>query len=796
MSAVLRQAAAELRRRRLQTAVIVVVALLTSGAATLAANLLLETDAPFQHAFAAANGAHLTLTYDGALVGAAEAAATTHAPGVTAASGPWQEIGVVFDSPDGAGAIQPSARVAPRAPGGRLPAPPIAVWGRDRPDTSVDRLTMDSGRWASGPAEIVLSRSAASRFGVTLGDHLVASGAPGAPRLTVVGIAAAIIPQAGAWVRPQDLGALVEPGAPWARPRYEVAYRVSPAATADDLGGAARSITAGLPASAVTDTVSYLDIERNADIVSSVMVPFLVAFSVFALAATVMVVTNVITGVVIASQRDIGIMKSVGFAPAQVSAVLTLEVLLPAAAGAAAGAAIGTLASVPFLTMTAGALDLPAPLTDFGPIAAAVVAGMLALVLLAALVPAWRAGRLSAIAAITRGSAPGTSAAGPAAAFLGRLPLPAAARLGLSDVLARPVRAAMTLGAIAVGVTTVVFALGLHQSLTEVAHHLIRDHYVQVEAQLGDGGTIDQAQSLISADRDTARSVAEGRSEVSVPGVAEPVPYYGYRGDASWIGYALIDGRWFSRPGEVVAPTRFLRQSGLHVGDTFNAVTRPTGGTVRLTLVGEILDEQGDDVLLRGDWAALAAAEPRAQLDGFEIQLRSGADAGAYVLRLGDAGGGILRLDTTGHSDTNTNFVLLQTVVAGLGLVLTAIAVAGVFNTVVLTTRERLRDVAILKAVGMAPGQVVAMVVASVAGLGAAAGLAGVPLGLLLHAQVLVLMAQTASGTGIPPGFVDVIAHWQLPLLALAGVAVAAAGAWLPARWAAGGPVAEVLAAE
>jgi putative ABC transport system permease protein len=88
------------------------------------------------------------------------------------------------------------------------------------------------------------------------------------------------------------------------------------------------------------------------------------------------------------------------------------------------------------------------------------------------------------------------------------------------------------------------------------------------------------------------------------------------------------------------------------------------------------------------------------------------------------------------------------------------------------------------------------MVVASVAGLGVVAGLAGVPLGLLLHSQVLVQMAQTASGTGIPPGFVDVIAHWQLPLLALAGVAVAAAGAWLPARWAARGPVAEVLAAE
>jgi putative ABC transport system permease protein len=90
----------------------------------------------------------------------------------------------------------------------------------------------------------------------------------------------------------------------------------------------------------------------------------------------------------------------------------------------------------------------------------------------------------------------------------------------------------------------------------------------------------------------------------------------------------------------------------------------------------------------------------------------------------------------------------------------------------------------------------VAMVVVSVAGLGLVAGVIGVPLGLALHGRVLDLMAQTASGTGLPPSFTDVIAHWQLPALALAGVALAAAGAWVPARWAARGPVAEVLQAE
>jgi len=166
--------------------------------------------------------------------------------------------------------------------------------------------------------------------------------------------------------------------------------------------------------------------------------------------------------------------------------------------------------------------------------------------------------------------------------------------------------------------------------------------------------------------------------------------------------------------------------------------------------VGEILDQHEDDLLLRGAWATLAAAEPQAQIDSFEIQLRPGTSSDAYAEQLTQAGGGVLIAESTRGSDTDVSFVLLQTVIGGMAVVLVTIAVAGVFNTVVLNTRERFRDLAVLKAVGMGPHQVVAMVVASVIGLGLAAGLIGIPLGLALHARVLDLMAQIASGTGVP----------------------------------------------
>src|SRR4029077_8461473 len=145
-------------------------------------------------------------------------------------------------------------------------------------------------------------------------------------------------------------------------------------------------------------------------------------------------------------------------------------------------------------------------------------------------------------------------------------------------------------------------------------------------------------------------------------------------------------------------------QAHLHVGESLTAHVH--GQPVRLRIVGEILDQSDDDLLLRGGWATLAAASPQLQPQQYEVQLKAGANAEAYAARIRQQSPSDLDARAADRSEANTSFLLLQGVIAGLALILTAIAVAGVFNTVVLTTREKVRDVAILKAVGMAPGQV------------------------------------------------------------------------------------------
>lgn len=154
-----------------------------------------------------------------------------------------------------------------------------------------------------------------------------------------------------------------------------------------------------------------------------------------------------------------------------------------------------------------------------------------------------------------------------------------------------------------------------------------------------------------------------------------------------------------------------LTEAHLHIGQRI--AVHLNGRTSRLRIVGDILDQTGDDLLLRGDWATLKQLDPSARLDNYEIGLNPGAPpdtvAARVSQRLAPNGPNAFGIDIRGGGDSS--FVLLNGVIAGLALILISIALAGVFNTVLLTTREKAHDVAVLKAVGMAPPQVVAMMV-------------------------------------------------------------------------------------
>jgi putative ABC transport system permease protein len=95
----------------------------------------------------------------------------------------------------------------------------------------------------------------------------------------------------------------------------------------------------------------------------------------------------------------------------------------------------------------------------------------------------------------------------------------------------------------------------------------------------------------------------------------------------------------------------------------------------------------------------------------------------------------------------------------------------------------------------MTPRQTIAMVLSSMAPIGLAAGIVGVPAGMALHDYVLPVMGH-AAGTNLPHSYLTVYNAAEILLLGAGGLFIALGGALLPASWAAATRTAAALRTE
>ncbi len=757
-------------RRRVQTAVVGLVLLVSTGTSVLALGLLADSSAPFDHAFAAQRGAQLTMTIDASRASLADLVATTRLPDVTAAAGPFAEVTI-------------------RAEHGGEDFGPVTLAGRAAPGGPVDDVNLQSGRWATRPGQVVLSAGDLPA-GVTDGTQITVTGVPGKPVLTVVGVANSVTGSAGGWVVPAEIADLRAPGAPASA---QMLYRFRSAGNAAAVRADSAAIIAVLPADAVIATRSYLAVKAQTASGIAPIVPFLAAFSIIGLVMSVLSVANVVSGAVVAGYQRIGVLKSIGFTPGQVAAAYTGHAAMPAAAGCLGGVVLGNLLAVPLLARTAtaygvGSLGVPT-WADVG-----VAAAMCCLTCIAAVLPAARAGRLTAAQALAAGRAPRTGRGYASHRLLGMLPLPRPVTIGLAAPFARPARTAGTLAAVLLGATAVTLAAGLSTVLSRVVDGLTHAAAEPVQVAVPPAGASAAAQRVIAAalraQPGTLHYVAEADLRVSVTGLAQQVPVTVFRGEAAWTGYDMISGRWYSGPGQADVPSGFLTATGTTVGDT---ITVTAGGKpFPVRIVGQVFDTGSAGLTIITGWQTLASADPGLVPDQYDVGLRPGTSAAAYAqalsTRLGPGYG-------VGVKGQNTGLTIVLGLIGFLTLLLAAVAGLGVLNTVVLQTRERAHDLAVFKAVGMTPPQTIAMVVCTAAGTGLAASLIAVPVGVALLRCLVPVMAADA-GTGLPASFVHVYQGWELAVLALTGAAIAAAGALAPASWAARSPTVTALRAE
>jgi putative ABC transport system permease protein len=525
----------------------------------------------------------------------------------------------------------------------------------------------------------------------------------------------------------------------------------------------------------------------------------------------VLIVGNVVNGAVVSGYRRIGVLKSIGFTPAQVVTAYVAQAGIPALAGTLAGVVLGNALSVPLLSQTAtvygvGQLLVPTSVDIAVPVL------MCALVGLAAVLPALRAGRLSAVQAIATGRAPRTGHGYAAHRLLGRLPLPRPVTIGLAAPFARPGRTAVTIGAIGFGATAVIFAAGLNATLNKADNgqsHAASEQVQIVPAQHGGpapkggipgfggrrplaAGHYRTVAAALRAQHGTLRWVAEAMPTVSVAGLTDPVPAEAFQGSAAWTGYDIISGRWYRGPGEVVVNTGFLTQTGKSVGDTVTLTF--DGKQITARIVGEVFDVPGGpgQPAMLTSWQTLGGASAGLTVQQYDVGLRTGTDPGAYADALNHA---LFPMFFASANGNDPFYLTLTALIGTLTLLIALAAGLGVLNTVVLGTRDRVHDLGVFKAIGMTPRQTIAMVVCWIAGAGLIAGVIAVPVGVILHSSIVRAMAN-AGGSRLPASYVNVFSPAELVLLALAGLVIAVAGTLLPAGWAARTRTASALRAE
>lgn len=767
-------------RHRVPTVVIVLAAMMAVTASVLGGALLVASNAPFDKAFTRQHGSHLTAQFDADKTTATQLSASASAVGVDTSSGPFA-----------------TASVTPQINGAGIA--PFAVVGRTSPGGSVDRVSVTDGRWVNGPGEIVLS--ADSGLVDPLGLEFSFPDLPGSPTLKVVGVARSVSRTADGWVTPSQLTALTPSGEPAG---YQMLYRLTKADTAAQVDRGRAAVAAAVPAGAMAGSQSWLAIKKVSVRDTSLFVPFLVAFGLLGLVMSVLIVGNVVAGTVGTGLRRIGVLKALGFTPAQVVRAYMGQALLPAAVGVALGVVAGNLLAVPVLSETSNAYGTAGLGVDWW-IDLAVAAGTLVVVTFTACVSAWRAGRLRTVDALAIGRTPSPARGRWAARVAGRLPLPRPVTLGLARPFARPARTASVVAAVVFGAAAVTFATGLAASLSEVVtarDHNAADVTIGVSGpQAGPGGgpqasTADAA-SVVDAIKDqpgTEKYYGSATTQASVSGVTGSTNVVAFTGDASWGGYTMVSGRWLEKSGEAVVPTPFLTATNSEIGDRVTLYIDGTPVTVRI--VGEVLDTRNGGMQVFTDAATLQNAAPDLRSSSQYIDVKSGTALGSYVTSLNSALEplGVTSTSEKSQSDSDT-VLILNSLTALLTLMLVAVAGLGVLNGVVLDTHERIRDLGVSKALGMTPRQTISMVVTSVVLSGLAGGILGVPIGVALHDAVLPAMGRSA-GLNLPD---SVMANYQAPqlaLLGLGGLVIAVLGSLLPAGWAARTRTATALRAE
>lgn len=545
------------------------------------------------------------------------------------------------------------------------------------------------------------------------------------------------------------------------------------------------------------------------------------------------VTANSVALAMVERRREIGLLRAAGASSGQVFRWFATEAVLVAACGIPFGVGLGVALGA-LLVSHYAPTDLPAPAFALGggEVMAAIGAGFGAAVL-GALVPAWLAGRTPVLAALRfqpvaerqripralsvaapiliiagaicfAAASAGVVALGVALFLAGVLlalpwlvprmargiavvlsPLVPTARTAASGLQRSPNRTALTASGVAVSVAAAVAASALvagalSESDAWVSHIFVGDTVITSPVTQRDAIataiTRSGAVQLTSELRIFPESV--GGTTVAIAAI-DPAAYQRRDGldvvtpSRSAAFTALQSG------AQVLAPEALASASGWQVGTQLPVQTQ--SGVVYFTVAGIVAHSfpggDGGESLIMGSQVARTYFGNTAA--GFDDLIVVSKGSPASVRRVAaDYGTQAVAVDTIQQSARDALQHSIGVLIA-LAIVAVVIAMLALVNTLVVNARQRTRELALLRAVGLSRGQALRLALAEAGILALTAALIGVASGCLIALPML----HASSSPGFVPLFTFPVAMAITLIVAIAVAAVLAALA--PARRAA-----------
>lgn len=621
----------------------------------------------------------------------------------------------------------------------------VRVYGMEpaggSPPASPAGFALTAGRWPEpGAAEAVIDRHLARVLDLTVGAEVELVGRDGPAAVRVVGIAASALhcPYPECVVAPvvvptEVLARLVR------QPHILLGVQLHEPETAAAFAFGVRrqTVTLGL----FVDAGTWLDLVAYQRLSHSLTAGFFLLAGALALLAGSAVTSHVVAAAAIAGRRVMGLSRAVGYTPRQVAAAFALGCGAVGTAAAVLGAPVGWVLAGAWID-GAGVAGPPAGWMPW--IIALAVAGA------AALLGAWAARRTAWAGALAA-----VGAAGGGVPVRLRLGLP-----GLSQLFViRPVRPAVPAVAAAISLVVAVGAVTLANTMASFGRDPAQVgifHQLLVEPGGLPGTDVD---ALLRADPDICSFHREAWARVDVPDGATSIIVRALDGDWDSLPWRVLNGRFVGAPGEIALGTSAMERLDVRPGDTISVAVGPWQARWRVS--GAYLDLTNAGLSGAVAWETLAELYSGVEPAAWLVRLAPGADQEAVRERLLKASGHALRVTRAGFEPPAAVRTAWR-LVDGLALLLGGVAVIAVIQGMSATVREQRRDIAVLKAIGMTPAQLVAGTTAGIAGATAVGTAAGVALGLGLTWAGF-RAAAVVSGIG---GLAPVFPWGQIALLA------------------------------